>query len=66
MTTKTLAEALDDYEAKHEFARKISLPVEDRAKFMPLAKWESGYRWFRSPNVICLEKVRWLKRQSDG
>jgi hypothetical protein len=63
MTTaaKTIEEVLAEYEAEHEFARRITLPVEDRAKYMPRAKWEGGYRWFRSPNVVDLEKCRRLR-----
>jgi hypothetical protein len=59
---KRIADALAAYEAEHDFARRILLPVEDRPKYMPRVKWEGGsYRWFRSPNVVCLEKYRLLK-----
>jgi hypothetical protein len=61
MSAKTLAEALAEYEAEHAFARQILLSVEDRIRYMPQAKWEGGYRWFRAPNVVCLEKYRGLK-----
>jgi hypothetical protein len=61
MDPKMLAAALAEYEAKYEFARQVVLPVEDRIRYMPQAKWEGGYRWFRSPNVVCLEKYRRLK-----
>ena len=40
-----------------------TLPEEDRQLYMPNAPWHGGYRWFRSPNVICLEKCRLLKGQ---
>jgi hypothetical protein len=33
---------------------------EDRRLFTT-APWKGEYRWFRSPNVICLEKYRQLK-----
>jgi hypothetical protein len=60
---KKIDEALAEYEAGFAFARQISLPVEDRLEFMPQAKAGlSPYRWFRSPNIICLEKIRQLKR----
>jgi hypothetical protein len=61
MDPKKLAAALAEYEAKYVFARQVVLPVEDRIRYMPQAKWEGGYRWFRSPNVVCLEKYRRLK-----
>lgn len=32
-------------------------PEEDRHLFTT-APWSGGYRWFRSPNVICLEKYQ--------
>jgi hypothetical protein len=56
-----IAEALAQYEAEHEFARLVIPSVEDRVKYMPQAKWEGGYRWFKSDKVVCLEKVRRLK-----
>jgi hypothetical protein len=59
---RRIADALAEYEAEHDFARRVSLPVEDRATYMPQAKWEGGaYGWFRAPNVVCLEKCRRLK-----
>jgi hypothetical protein len=58
---KSITDALAAYEAEHDFARRVTMPVEDRAKYLPAAKWDGGYRWFKSPNVICLEKFRWLR-----
>jgi hypothetical protein len=58
--TSTFIEALTQYEEEHEFARSILLPEEDRRIVSPIP-WQGGYRWFRSPNVICLEKARRLK-----
>jgi hypothetical protein len=56
----TISEALARYEDEHAYARQLALPEEDRVRYTP-AKWEGGYRWFRSPNVVCLEKYRRLK-----
>ena len=56
----TIAEAIAQYDEEHAFARQLIIPEEDRAKYTSV-KWEGGYRWFRSPNVICLEKYRRLK-----
>src|SRR5262249_9546582 len=56
----TMTEAMAEYEGEHAFARQLILPEEDRARYTS-AKWEGGYRWFRSPNVVCLEKYRRLK-----
>jgi hypothetical protein len=55
--------ALDAYDAEYVFARQVLLPEEDRAKLTAI-RWDGGYRWFRSPNVVCLEKARKLK--ADG
>jgi hypothetical protein len=59
-TMDTISEAMARYEDEHTFARRLILPEEDRAKYTS-TKWEGGYRWFRSPNVVCLEKYRRLK-----
>jgi hypothetical protein len=64
LADKTLKEALAEYEAKHDFARQITLPVEDWARYMPRVRWDGGYRWFRSPNVVCLEKYRLLRERA--
>jgi hypothetical protein len=57
----TIADAIARYDEAHAFARQIVLPKEDRRRLFPTITWTGGYRWFRSPNVICLEKYRRLK-----
>jgi len=52
----------DAYDQAHAFARLVLPPEEDRARLIT-APWQGGYRWFRAPNVICLEKARRLKRK---
>jgi hypothetical protein len=56
----SISTAITKYDEEHAFARQLILPEEDRAKY-PAVKWDGGYRWFRSPNVVCLEKYRRLK-----
>jgi hypothetical protein len=56
----TLRELVEHYDQQHEFLRRFTIPEEDRAKYTS-ARWNGGYRWFRSPNVLCLEKFRQLK-----
>lgn len=57
-----IEKALAEYEAEHVFARQVTLPVEDRMKYLPVGTVPSGgYRWFRSPNIVCLEKYRRLR-----
>ena len=55
-----ISDAIARYDDEHAFARQVILPEEDRAQYTP-APWLGGYRWFRSSNVICLEKYRRLK-----
>jgi hypothetical protein len=57
-----IRQALAEYERKFEFARRIILPVEERAKLFPRAVWTpSSYRWFKSENIIDLVKLRQLR-----
>ena len=63
MDGKTVTQALTEYENAHAFLRRYTFPEEDRGKYTS-AKWAGEYRWFRSPNAVCLEKVRLLKAQS--
>ena len=48
-----ISDAIAQYDDEHSFARSITLPEEDRAKYTSVG-WEGGYRWFRSPNVYLL------------
>jgi hypothetical protein len=41
-----------------------SLPEEDRRQ-LTSAAWHGGFRWFRSPNVIPLERYRNSKRKDQ-
>ena len=58
----TIREAIAQYDEQHAFAQQLTIPEEDRAKYTS-AKWTGGYRWFRSPNIVCLEKYRLLTRR---
>jgi hypothetical protein len=40
-----------------EFLRRLTWPEEDRHLFTS-APWDGSFRWFRSPNVVCLEQYR--------
>jgi hypothetical protein len=46
----------------HAWKRQFVIPEEDRASYTTM-KWNGGFRWFRSPNVVCLEHYRG-KRQT--
>jgi hypothetical protein len=45
----------DDDEA---FMRSLIRPEEDRRRLHPGVAWEGGFRWFRSPNIVCMERYR--------
>jgi hypothetical protein len=44
-------------EEDEAFLRQLVIPEEDRAKYTT-HPWTGEYRWFRSPNVVCLEHYR--------
>jgi hypothetical protein len=49
----------DDDDADDEtFLRSLLRCEEDRRRLHPEVKWSGGYRWFRSANVIPMEKYR--------
>jgi hypothetical protein len=49
-------------EQDDSFLREWTIPEEDRHKYTT-QPWAGEYRWFRSPNVICLEKYRALRQR---
>jgi hypothetical protein len=66
-TNSRISAALAAYEREHEFARQVTLPVEDKLRYFPQLSSEAvgAYRWFKAEanNLVCLEKVRRLKSQ---
>lgn len=44
------------------FMHLITRCEEDRRRVHPGVAWNGGYRWFRSTNVIPLEKFRPFKK----
>jgi hypothetical protein len=44
------------------FFRHLTLPEEDR-HLLTSAPWDGGFRWFRSSNVVCLERYRHLRKE---
>ena len=53
---------VDTWEADESFLRLVTFPEEDRHLFTT-APWKGEFRWFRSPNVIPLERYRRLVRR---
>jgi hypothetical protein len=46
-----------DLKDDEAFLRTVIFPEEDRRLFTT-APWGGGFRWFRSPNVVPLERYR--------
>jgi hypothetical protein len=56
-----IGERIKRYDKRYSFLRQYSLPEED----VPVQyRKAGGYRWFRSANVVCLEKARLEREQS--
>jgi hypothetical protein len=53
MTMESIRRRNDD-----TFWQKLVLPEEERRW---IRDWKGGYRWFRSPDVICLERYRTIR-----
>ena len=47
------------------FLRQWTICEEDRSKFTS-QPWCGEFRWFRSPNVVCLERYRQRKARRRG
>jgi hypothetical protein len=50
--------SIEDDEDDEAFLRSLIRPEEDRRRLHPELPWWSGYRWFRSANVIPMERYR--------
>jgi hypothetical protein len=44
-------------EEDEKLMRALTPPEEDRHLFTH-ERWSTGFRWFRAPNVVCLEYFR--------
>jgi hypothetical protein len=53
---------VDEKRPDEAFLREWTIPEEDRAKYTS-QPWDGEYRWFRSPNVVCLEQYRRRSRR---
>jgi hypothetical protein len=56
----SILELVQRYDDQHAFLRQFVVPEEDRHRFTSV-KWAGEYRWFRSPNVVCIEKARLVR-----
>jgi hypothetical protein len=57
-----------DAQKRHDgdaFLREWTIPEQDRPKYTT-QPWAGEFRWFRSPNVICLEQYRRRKQEQGG
>ena len=55
MLTKNDGDGEDDDET---LLRSLIRPEEDHRRLHPELPWRGGYRWFRSANVIPMERYR--------
>jgi hypothetical protein len=46
------------------FLRQWTIPEEDRSKYTT-QPWAGEYRWFRAPNVVCIEQYRRKQEQEN-
>jgi hypothetical protein len=60
----TILERIRHYDEERALLQQVTIPEEDRRRFTSV-KWSGEYRWFRSANVVCLEKARALRADSD-
>jgi hypothetical protein len=60
MTLEAEKLTADQNEEDEAFLRRIIFPEEDRHLFTA-TPWRGEYRWFRSPNVVPIEKYRCRK-----
>jgi hypothetical protein len=52
-------------EADELFWRQLVAPEEDR-RLLTAAPWKGGFRWFRNPNIVPIEKYRRLIAKTGG
>jgi hypothetical protein len=46
--------------------KSLIRPEEDRLRLHPELPWQGGYRWFRSANIIPMERYRSDPRPSQA
>ena len=61
MSADRLAKELEE----EAFLRQWTICEEDRFKFTSQS-WCGEFRWFRSPNVVCLERYRRRKARDSA
>jgi hypothetical protein len=59
------AEQFEDDDSDDAFTRSLTRCEEDRRRLYPHVVWSGGFRWFRSANVIPLERYRPFRWQRD-
>ena len=58
----TILERIRRYDEDRAFLRQVMIPEEDRHRFTSV-KWSGEYRWFKSDNVVCLEKAKAVRAE---
>ena len=62
--TMTVERKIREDEDDEALLRSLIRPEEDRRRLHPELPWRGGYRWFRSANVIPMERYRSDERPS--
>jgi hypothetical protein len=62
MMVNSILDRIRRYDDDHAWMRQFVIPEEDRHLYTSM-RWSGEYRWFRSPNIICLEKARLVRQQ---
>lgn len=55
--SNSILERVKRHDEEQAWLREFVIPEEQRHRFTSMP-WRGEYRWFQSPNVICLEKAR--------
>jgi hypothetical protein len=58
-----VVEQIKEEEDDEAFMHSLTRCEEDRRRLYPGVAWDGGYRWFRSPNVIPLERFKPSKKR---
>jgi hypothetical protein len=53
------------HDEEEDWLRLWTVPEEDRGNYTP-ERWRGEHRWFRAPNVICLDTWRRKARSCPG
>jgi hypothetical protein len=65
-TEMVVEQKIREDEDDEALMRSLTRCEEDRRRLYPGVAWNGGYRWFRSPNIIPLERFRPSLRRGNA